>query len=252
MRIRSVLVSFLFVMFVLTPVLAAELTVAVAANVQYTFEELKTAFEQETGITVKTVIGSSGKFTAQIENGAPFDVFISADMEYPQTLEKEGLTYNSTKAYAFGTLVLWSLTGVNLSDGVAALKAGMVKKIALPNPKTAPYGRQAVNALKYYNIYVDVQPKLVYGETIAQANQFITTKAVDAGFTSKSTVLAPNMLGRGQWVEIDKEAYEPIEQGIVILKHAGNGNLADAQKLFDFMFTEKAKEIFVKYGYLVP
>jgi molybdate transport system substrate-binding protein len=251
-KMKSILLSFLLVLFSSVYAFAGELTVAVAANVQYTFEELKAAFESKTGITIKPIIGSSGKFTAQIEQGAPFDVFLSADMEYPQTLEKEGLTYNTPKAYAYGTLVLWTMTNMDLSGGVAVLADAGVKNVAIASPQTAPYGRQAVNALKHYNLYPQVQKKLVYGESIAQVNQFITTGAVDAGITAKSIVLAPHMKDQGQWIEIEQGAYESIAQGVVILKHAQDGNLEDAQKFFEFLFSAEAGEIFRKYGYVLP
>ena len=259
MNIRLILVSFLLVLFPSARAFAGDLTagqtgltVAVAANVQYTFEEIKAVFEKDMGIAIKPVIGSSGKFTAQIENGAPFDVFLSADLEYPQTLEKEGLTYNTPKVYAYGTLVLWTMADADLSKGIAVLADAGIKKIAIASPQTAPYGRQAVNALKHYNLYPQVQKKLVYGESIAQTNQFIATKAVDAGLTAKSIVLAPNMKDQGKWVEIEKDAYEPIAQGAVILKRAQDGNLENAQKFFDFLFSAEAGEIFKKYGYVLP
>ena len=252
MKIRSIILSFLTVVLLCTAAVAAELTVAVAANVQYTFEEIAAAFEKETGIAITPVIGSSGKFTAQIENGAPFDVFLSADMDYPQTLETEGLTHNAPKIYAYGTLVLWMMTDVDLSKGIQALADPRVKKVAIASPKTAPYGRQAVNALKHYNLYPEVQKKLVYAESIAQTNQFIAAQAADVGFTAKSVVLAPNMKDQGRWIEVEKDAYEPIAQGAVILKHAEKGNLDNARKFFDFFFSDTAREIFAKYGYVNP
>ena len=252
MKMRSILLSFLFVIFSSVYAFAEDITVAVAANVQYTFEELKTEFQKETGINVKQIIGSSGKFTMQIENGAPFDVFLSAEMDYPKTLEKEGLTYHSPKIYAYGTLVLWTMNNVDLSKGIEAVTDPAVRKIAIASPNTAPYGCQAVNALKHYNLYGEVLKKLVYGESIAQANQFITSKAADLGFTAKSVVLAPNMKDQGKWIEIDKDAYEPIAQGAVILKHAQKEHLQEAQKFFDFLFTKEAQEILKKYGYVLP
>ena len=243
--------SFVFV-FLSSAAVFADLTVAVAANVQYTFEELKTAFEKKTGISVKAVIGSSGKFTAQIENGAPFDVFLSADMDYPITLYKEGLTVNAPKIYAYGALVIWTMTDVDLSGGIEVLADANVKKIAIASPKTAPYGRQAVNALKHYDLYAQVGKKLVYGESIAQANQFITTKAADVGITAKSVVLAPQLKDKGQWIDVPKESYEPIAQGVVILKHAERGKMDEANKLVDFISSSEAGEIFKKYGYALP
>ena len=251
MKIKSIIGSFLLVIFFATSAYA-ELTVAVAANVQYTFEELKAEFEKETGIKIKSVIGSSGKFTTQIENGAPFDIFLSADMSYPQALEKEGLTYNSPKIYAYGTLVLWTMSDVDLSKGIEVVNDPRVRKIAIASPNTAPYGRQAVNALKHSNLYSHVYKKLVYGESIAQTNQFITSKAADIGFTAKSIVLAPNMKDQGKWIEIDKDSYETIAQGTVILKHAQKENLSNAKKFFDFLSSNEAQEIFEKYGYILP
>ena len=252
MKIKSIIFSFLLVLFSSVCAFAGDLTVAVAANVQYTFEELKAVFEKETGITVKSVIGSSGKFTSQIENGAPFDVFLSADMDYPKTLQKEGLTHNAPKIYAYGTLVLWTMNDVDLSQGIKVLGDAGVKKIAIASPQTAPYGRQAVNAFKYYDLYPVVNKKLVYGESIAQTNQFITTGTADAGITAKSIVLAPNMKDQGKWIEIDRQAYEPIAQGVVILQHAQNENREDANKFFEFLFSSEAGEILKKYGYVLP
>lgn len=238
--------------FSVSAIQAGNIKVAVAANVQYTFEELQSEFEKESGIQIKPVIGSSGKFTAQIENGAPFDVFLSADMDYPKALEKEGLVYGPVKTYAYGTLVLWTIKDISLSGNLEILADFSVRKIAIASPKTAPYGRQAVNAMKFYHLYERIHGKLVYGESIAQVNQFITTSSVDLGLTSKSIVLAPNMKDQGKWVEIPREAYEPIAQGVVILKHSRKGNLEEAQKFFDFLFSEKAGNIFKRYGYILP
>lgn len=252
MRIRSTFLSFFIILVFSGFAFAGNLTVAVAANVQYPFEELAAVFERETGIKIKPVFGSSGKFAAQIDSGAPFDIFLSADMFYPQMLRKAGLTYNDPKIYAYGTLVVWTMNNVDLSKGIGAVNDPAVQKIAIASPDTAPYGRQAVNALKHYQLYQQVNKKLVYGESIAQANQFITAKAADLGFTAKSVVLAPHMKGQGQWIEIEKEAYAPIAQGVVLLKHAQETNPQDAQKFFNFIFSSKAGEIFEKYGYVLP
>lgn len=241
-----------FVLFSPAFAFAGAITVAVAANVQNSFAGVKEVFEKETGNKIKMVNGSSGNITSQIENGAPFDVFLSADMDYPIMLEKESLTYNSPKVYAYGTLVLWTMGDVDLTKGIESVLDPQVRKIAIASPQTAPYGRAAVNALKHFNLYSKVQGNLVYAESIAQTNQFITTKAADLGFTAKSVVLDPNMKGRGKWVEIDKSAYEPIAQGVVILKHAQGDDLAEAEKFFDFIFSDQAQEIFKRYGYVSP
>lgn len=231
---------------------ADEITVAAAASVQYALEELKAEFEKDTGIKLKTIIGSSGKLTAQIEQGAPFEIFLSADMDYPQALYGKELTHNEPKVYAYGILVLWTLKDVDLSKGIVVLTDASVRKIALPTPKTAPYGRQAVHALKHYKLYERVSKRLVYGESIAQTSQFITTGASDIGFTAKSVVVAPPMSNQGKWIEVDQEAYEPIAQGAVILKYAERHHLPQVRRFYEFLFSEKAREIYQKYGYVAP
>ena len=170
MKKRSVIFAFALILVSATCGFAAELTIAVAANVQYPFEELESIFEKETGITVEPVIGSSGKLTAQIENGAPFDILISADTDYPEALHEKGLTYNDPTVYGYGRLVIWTMNDLDLSQGIDVSTDAGVRKIAIASPKTAPYGRQAVNALKFYGVYDEVLGKLVYGESIAQVN----------------------------------------------------------------------------------
>ena len=232
---------------------AGQVTVAAAANLQFVLEELKTGFEKDSGITLVTVIGSSGKLTSQVENGAPFDVFLSADTQFPDRLEKEGLTYRPPRIYAYGTLVLWTLKeNIDLSKGPALIADAAIRKVAVSNPKNAPYGRQSVNAIKYYGLYKEAEKKLVYGESISQTNQFITTRAADIGFTAKSIVLAPGLKEKGTWVEVDPKAYEPIAQGAVVLKYAVKHNLKYSEDFFNFIFSPKAGEIFKKYGYVLP
>ncbi len=230
----------------------AGLTVAAAANVQFTLDELKEEFTKETGISVEAIIGSSGKLTTQIENGAPFDVFMSADMDYPNRLHADGVTLGEPSVYAYGSLVLWTFEDIDLSKGVAGLSDASIRKIAIASPKAAPYGLQSVNAMKYHHLYPDIESKLVYGESISQVNQFITTQAAGIGFTAKSIVLAPQMKNQGKWVDVDPHSYEPIAQGVVILKYAQKDHLAEAQKFYDFLFTAPAEEILKKFGYRLP
>jgi molybdate transport system substrate-binding protein len=232
---------------------ASDITVAAAANVQFTLDDLKAEFTKETGIGVKAVIGSSGKLTSQVENGAPFDVFLSADMKYPDTLYKNGFSIKAPKAYAYGFLVLWTTKDLDLSKGlVNALSDAGIGKIAIANPELAPYGRQAVNALKFYKLYDPLQKKLVLGESISQANQFITTGAADIGFTAKSVVLASNMKDKGRWIEVDPQSYQPIAQGVIVLRYAEQGHSKEAHEFYDFLFSAGAQEIFKKYGYTTP
>ena len=250
---RRILFAFLvLIIFMPLVAFAADITVAGAANVQFALDELKAEFTKETGIGVKTVIGSSGKLTAQIENGAPFDVFLSADMKYPARVFKDGFAAREAKVYADGVLVLWTMKDLDLSRGVNTLGDVSIEKIALADPQVAPYGRQAVNALKFYKLFDLLQKKLVLGESIAQADQFITTGAASIGFTAESVVLAPNMRGKGKWVEVAANAYEPIAQGVVVLKYGQHNHPKEAEAFDNFLFSAPAQEIFKKYGYRLP
>ncbi len=249
---KKILLLTFVLMFSCRYIYAGESAVAVAANVQYAFEELKTIFEKDTGITIKSIVGSSGKFAAQIENGAPFDVFLSADMNYPAILESKGLTYNSPQIYVYGTLVLWTMKDMDLTNGLQVLLDPAVKTIAVASPNTAPYGFQSINALKKSSLFENLESKLVYGESIAQTNQFISTGASDIGLTAKSAVLAPNMINQGKWIEVERALYEPIEQGVVILKYAEQHNLGDSKKLYEFLLSKSAGKIYQKYGYTLP
>ncbi len=232
-------------------VFAGEIIVAASANLAVVIDELKLAYEKESRDKVKIVTGSSGKLTAQIENGAPFDVFLSADTLYPEILYKEKLVVGSPKVYAYGILVLWTTKIMDLSEGAAVLNGADVKKIALPDPRVSPYGREAVNVLKYYKLYQSVNKKLVYGESIPQANDFIVSGSADIGFTSKSTALSPNLKEKGAWIELPGESYSRIAQAVVILKHAHSTDIEAAKRFYNFIFSPQAKEIFIKHGYTI-
>ena len=236
-----------------SPVFAAgSVTVAVAANVKFAFQALETTFTKETGIAVKDVVSSSGTITAQVLNGAPFDVFLSADTDYPERLRRQGLTASPARIYAYGTLVLWTMKAIDLSQGVPLLTKDAISKVAIANPRLAPYGRESVRAMKHYRVYTAVGPKLVYGQNISQTTQYIESQAADVGFTAKSVVLAPNMEGKGHWIEIPHDSYQPIAQAAVILKHGQDQNAAAAKKFFDFIYSAPARAIFARYGYVLP
>ncbi|MFM7022088.1 MAG: molybdate ABC transporter substrate-binding protein [Flavobacteriales bacterium] len=239
----------LFLLFLLGTAFLPEdkITIAVAANAQYALKALETQYEKETGKQIELIVGSSGKLTAQIKEGAPFDIFISADMDFPNQLHKGNLTLAAPKTYAYGSLVLWSAV---IEDGLLmnTLLSTNVKSIAIANPKLAPYGVAAVDVMNYYKLYEKVEKKIVYGESISQVNQYITSKTADVGFTAKSVVMSPEMQGKGRWIDIDKKAYKPIEQGAVLLKHA-IGNKTDAEAFYNYLYSTKAKNIFKKYGY---
>jgi len=227
-----------------------KIIVATAANVQYVMKELKAEFEKETGKEIEVVVSSSGKLTAQIREGAPFDVFVSADTKYPEEIFKNGGTDVKPEIYAYGTLVLWSLYIPESELNLEILNSGKVKKIAVPNPKLAPFGEAAVQALTKKNLLDPVKSKIVYGESIAQAAQYITTGNVEAGFTALSVIRAPEMKGKGHYVIIDSTLYNPIAQAALLLRHSENSPKKEtSQKFYDFLFSQKAKAIFKKYGY---
>lgn len=223
------------------------LLVATAANVQFAMEELTAAFYEESGISIEIIYGSSGKLTAQIMEGAPFDIFVSADMKYSRSLHRGGFTTAAPEVYAYGKLVLWTLEeGFSLELDMLAHPAA--KHIAIANPKNAPYGEAAEESLKYYGLYSLVQDKLVYGESISQINQFILSRTASLGITAKSVVLSPKLKGKGKWKELPEESYSPIQQGVVLLKKQGKNRLS-AEKFYTFLFSEKAQGILQDFGY---
>jgi molybdate transport system substrate-binding protein len=229
-----------------------QITVAVAANVQFAMQELKQEFKNESGINTVVIIGSSGQLTAQIKQGAPYDVFISADMKYPLNLFKNNFAVDSPRVYALGTLVIWTMKKeIKLTDNLNELLDDNIQKIASANPKIAPYGEAAIEALKYFGIYNNIKNKLVFGESIAPTNQFIISGAADIGFTAKSVVMSPAMKGKGIWKEVNPISYKPIQQGCVILKYGFVNNKTKAEKFYKFLFSDNAKKILLKYGYQV-
>lgn len=244
--------SALSLLLVTTLAQAEPLTVAIAANLKYVFDDLAAEFKKETGIETQSVLNASGKIATQVRNGAPFDVFMSADMEFPEGLYKDGYAATPPKPYAYGLLVLWTQKDVDLSRGVAGLADASVGKVAIANPKVAPFGKQALKVLDFYKVRAAVEPKLVYGENITQVSQYVDSKAADVGFSAKSIVVAPETAGKGKWVEVPPESYEPIAQGIVILKHGSEVNGEAASKFYGFVLSEKARAIFAKNGYKLP
>jgi molybdate transport system substrate-binding protein len=226
---------------------AQTITVAAAANLKYAITDIAKAFTQESGIDVKVITGASGKLTQQIMSGAPYDLFLSADVEFPAKLAKSGYTTTPAQVYAYGSLVLWTNTGANLSKGIASLSDPAIKKVAIANPKTAPYGLEAVNSMHFYK--VDIAPKIVTAESISQAATYVTTKAVDAGFLAKSIVLSPEMKNVGHWVEIDPKSHNVIDQAMVGLKNATPENQIAAKRFMKFMASPKSAVILKESGY---
>jgi molybdate transport system substrate-binding protein len=230
----------------------SKLTVAVAANMQYAIQELITEFNKTNKTKIDVVLGASGKLTQQILNGAPFDIFISADASFPQKLAENHFTLEAPKVYAQGLLVLWSVKPtIQPAKDLKLLVSPGIKSIAIANPQTAPYGSAAEAILKKYSLYNIVSPKLITGISITQTSQFIATQNADIGFTAKAIVISNEMKGKGKWVELNTSDYPPIEQAAALLKHAQQNNEAEARKFYNFLYSAKAKAIYNKFGYIV-
>ncbi|HWV33050.1 MAG TPA: molybdate ABC transporter substrate-binding protein [Dyadobacter sp.] len=227
-----------------------KIVVATAANVQYVMKEIQQEFEKESGKKIEIVVASSGKLTTQIREGAPFDVFVSADTKYPEEIFKNGGSDQKPQVYATGALVLWSkdIPEADLKPEIVVTEK--VKKIAVPNPKTAPYGEAAVQALKALKLYEQTEKKLVYGESIAQTAQYITTGSVEAGFNALSIVLSPEMKNKGHYIIVDSSLYKPIQQAAILLKHSEDSPKKESsEQFYKFLYSMKAKAIFKRYGY---
>ncbi len=224
-----------------------KLTIATAANVRYAMDDIIKAFKEQTGITCHMVTASSGKLTAQISEGAPYDVFVSADMKYPETLHQKGLATRPPKIYAYGKLVAWTMkyeVSLSLNDWTNK----EIKYIAIANPKTAPYGKAALQTLQHAEIHEPIKDKLVYGESISQVNQFVRAQTADIGLTALSVVLSPQAKNKGKWIPIPDDAYDSIAQGAVVIHKTEQAD--KAEQFYQFLFSEQAAEILEKYGYL--
>jgi molybdate transport system substrate-binding protein len=227
--------------------------IAAAADLKFAMDELAKEFESKTGTKVDITTGSSGNFFAQIQSGAPFDLFFSADMDYPKKLEAVGLADPETfREYGVGKIVIWAPSGAVIDvakDGWNALLDGAVQKIAIANPAHAPYGRAAVAALQKAGIYEQIKTKLIYGENISQAAQFVQSGNAQAGIIALSLAVSSGMRGGKIW-EIPAKMYPPIEQGAVVLKSSRNRNAASA--FLEFVTSAAGIEILERNGFATP
>ena len=227
--------------------LADEVSVAVAANFTDATRQLIPLFEQATGHTVKASFGSTGKLYSQIENGAPFEVFLAADTKRPAKAEAESLAVAGTSfVYAKGKLALWSAKPGLFQDGGAYLKAADFDHLALANPKTAPYGLAAKQVMEHLGLLSELTPKLVQGDSIAQTFQFVVTSNAEAGFVAYSQVKAWKE-GSGTTWEIPADYYAPIDQSAVLLKKGESHPAAEA--FLDFLKSDAAKQVILSFGY---
>ena len=245
----------LLVVFILLSnlLLAEKVTVALAANVSYAIDDLKKEFNKlYPDIKVEIILGGTGSLTAKIRHKAPYDILMGANMMYPENLYKDGFAVTRPIVYAQGSLAFFSVKKQDFSKGIDLVKEPTVKRIAIANPKTAPYGKAAFEALENAKLLDEVKSKFVYGESISQTVTY-ATKVADLGFIAKSALFSPKMKQFKKdinWYEVDPKLYRPIDQGIVILKH-GEKSKAVAS-FYAFIFSKRAKDIFEQFGYLVP
>ena len=229
----------------------AEVTVAGAADLSTALKEIGELYEQKTGVKVKLSFGASGALTQQIQNGAPFDLFFSADMDYPRQLIAAGEADGaSLYQYAVGKLVLWVPANSPLDlehQGMNVLLDSSVKKIAIANPQHAPYGRASVTALKHAGVYDRVADRLVLGENVAQAAQFVESGNAQVGFVAMAHAVAPGMHDAGKYWEVPAEDYPPLAQGAIVLSRSKHKK--EAAEFLEYVKSKEAADLLKRYGF---
>jgi molybdate transport system substrate-binding protein len=233
---------------------AGQITVAAAADLNAALPELAAEHQKQTGNSVKLAFGSSGSLFSQIQNGAPFDMFFSADEDYPRQLVEAGVAERSSLyRYAVGKLVVWVPASSSLEveqSGIKVLLDTSVKKIAIANPQHAPYGRAAEAALRHFGIYEQAAPRLVLGENVSQAAQFVESGSAQAGLIALSHALSPSLKGKGRYWIVPADAHPPLNQAAVIL--ARSSRKQEAANFLAFLKTPQAIEVLRRYGFAIP
>ena len=233
---------------------APELLVAAAADLNPALHDIAQQFEKKTGLRVKLSFGASGALTQQIQNGAPFDLFFSADMDYPKRLITAGqAAAASLYQYSLGKLVLWVPASSPLDvehKGMAALLDGSVKKIAIANPQHAPYGRAAVAALKHAGLYDRLADRFVMGENVSQTAQFAESGNAQAGFVALAHALSPAVRRMGKFWVVPADYYPPLEQGVVVLNRSQHKK--EAADFVEYLRTKEASDVLRDYGFTLP
>jgi len=239
-------------LFVVGSLFAQDINIAVAGNVSYAIDKLKVEFvKTNPDINVHVILGSSGKLTAQIKNGAPYGLFMAANMKYPNALYQDKIATTKPIIYAQGALAYFSVKKQDFTKGIKLLEDKSIVKIAIANPKTAPYGKAAIEAMQNAKVYENVQSKLIFADSISQTVSY-TIAATDIGVIAKSSLYSTKMSQYKKnvnWAPVNPKLYTPINQGIVLLKYAGNSKAYRA--FYDFILSAKAKAIFKHYGYIV-
>lgn len=230
---------------------ADRIMVAAAADLKFAMDEIVAGFNRKHPKgQVEVIYGSSGKFFAQIRNNAPYDLYFSADISYPRELAQQGLAASDVIPYALGRIVLWSNSRDASGMTLESLTDPAIRKIAIANPRHAPYGKRAEEALKALKLWEKVQPKLVFGENIAHTAQFVETGSAQAGIIALALALNPTLSRQGGYYLIPDNLHQPLEQGYIITKRAANSPLAQA--FSHYMTSKEARGIMVKYGFVLP
>jgi len=230
---------------------AEKLTIAAAADLKFALADIVSAFKQDhPAANITVVYGSSGKFQTQIQQGAPYDLYFSADIAYPHALAANGFAASEVMPYAIGRIVLWSAR-VDVSQmALANLPQDQFRRIAIANPRHAPYGQRAIEALTAAGVLPSVQSKLVYGENVAHAAHFVQTGNAQAGIIALALVLSPELANKGSYWLIPEHLHAPLAQGFIITKRAANNGLA--KRFADYMGGQQARSIMVQYGFSLP
>jgi molybdate transport system substrate-binding protein len=229
-----------------------EITVGAAADLRFVMQDIAGRFQKETGISVKFVYGSSGNLFQQVQNGAPFDMFFSANLDYPRKLDSAGLTEPGTfYQYAIGQIVIWvpNDSKLDVNSGLQSLLNPAIKKIAIANPQHAPYGQAAVAAMKKENVYDKVADKFVLGENISETASFVVSRSADVGIVALSLALSPNMKNRGRYTGVPQVDYPPLQQACVILKSSQHKDAA--RSFLNFIKIPAVTDLFRTHGFAV-
>ncbi|QSR84936.1 molybdate ABC transporter substrate-binding protein [Methylacidimicrobium sp. B4] len=230
---------------------AEKITIAAAADLKFAMDEIVTSFQQaNASAEVDVVYGSSGKFYTQIQQGAPYDLYFSADVAFPHELAKAGLAASEPRLYAFGRIVLWSAKLDARKMTLANLTDANITRIAIANPKHAPYGKRAEEALRASGLWEKVEPKLVYGENIARTAELVQTGNAQVGVIALALAVNPELASKGGYWLIPDHLYEPLEQGFILTKRAEGNDLA--RRFADYMGGKPARAIMTKYGFVLP
>lgn len=230
---------------------AGQITIAAASDLKFAMDEIAASFRKaHPSDDVEVVYGSSGNFHAQIQQGAPFDLYFSADIAYPRELARRGLAASGVKPYAIGRIVLWSASLDATKMTLASLTDPKITRIAIANPKHAPYGKRAEEALRAAGVWEKVEPKMVYGENIAQTAQYVQTGNAQVGIIALSLAVNPELTGKGGYWLIPDNLHQPLEQGFLITKRAAGNPLA--RRFADFMSTPPIRAIMTRYGFVLP